>query len=108
MRGEAAISGVMAGRILKEFVRLAQQEYAHPPEVKALFLTPREKQVLRQVAAGAADKEIATELSISLSTVKTHMRNILAKLHATSRHQAALYAMQQGLIHPPHQNDIKN
>jgi DNA-binding NarL/FixJ family response regulator len=101
MRGEAAISGVMAGRILKEFVRLTQQAQSHPPEVKALYLTTREKQVLRQVAAGAADKEIAAELSISLSTVKTHMRNILAKLHASSRHQAALYAVRQGLIRPP-------
>jgi DNA-binding NarL/FixJ family response regulator len=104
MRGEAAVSGAMAGYILKEFVRLAQQEQSLAPGTSALFLTPREKQVLRQVAAGAADKEIAAELSISLSTVKTHMRNILAKLHATSRHQAALYAMQQGLIHPPHEN----
>jgi DNA-binding NarL/FixJ family response regulator len=46
------------------------------------------------------DKEIADDLCISLSTVKTHVRNILAKLHATNRHQAADYAVREGLIHP--------
>jgi DNA-binding NarL/FixJ family response regulator len=101
MCGEAAIGGAMAGRILEEFARLARQQQHQAPEKGALFLTVREKQVLRQVSAGAADKEIAAELSISLSTTKTHIRNILSKLHATSRHQAALYAVEQGLIRPP-------
>jgi len=101
MRGEAAISGALAGRILAEFARLARQEQPHLPEVKTLFLTVREKQILRQVSAGATDKEISAALSVSLSTVKTHIRNILAKLHATSRHEAATYAVQQGLIRPP-------
>lgn len=100
MRGEAAIGGAMAGRILEEFARLARQQQPQPLS-KSLFLTVREKQVLRQVSAGATDKEIAAELSISLSTTKTHIRNILSKLHATSRHQAATYAVEQGLIRPP-------
>jgi hypothetical protein len=43
---------------------------------------------------------------ISLNTTKTHMRNILAKLHATSRHQAAAYAVQEGLIRPPDQGSV--
>jgi two-component system nitrate/nitrite response regulator NarL len=101
MRGEAAIGGAMSGRILEEFARLARQQQAPIPDKKTLFLTARERQVLRQVSAGATDKEIAAELSLSLSTVKTHMRNILSKLHATSRHQAASYAVQQGLIRAP-------
>jgi DNA-binding NarL/FixJ family response regulator len=99
MRGEAAISGATAARILEEFRRT-------PPRVRGEdtpVLTAREKEVLRLVAVGATDKEIAAELSISLNTTKTHMRNILAKLHATSRHQAALYAVQEGLIRPPGQ-----
>jgi DNA-binding NarL/FixJ family response regulator len=101
MRGEAAISRAMAGRIFQEFARMANRSPLPLAETEALFLTPREKQVLRRVAAGATDKEIAADLSVSLSTVKTHMRNILSKLHATSRHQAASYAVQQGLIRPP-------
>jgi two-component system nitrate/nitrite response regulator NarL len=101
MRGEAAISRAMAGRIFQEFARMANRSPLPPAETEALFLTPREKQVLRRVAAGATDKEISADLSVSLSTVKTHMRNILSKLHATSRHQAASYAVQQGLIRAP-------
>jgi len=105
MRGEAAISGATAARILEEFGQLARRR---PPlaQEDTTVLTAREKEVLRLVAAGAMDKEIAAELSISLSTTKTHMRNILAKLHATSRHQAAAYAVQEGLIHPPGQGSV--
>lgn len=100
MRGEAAISGATAARILEEFGQLAKRT---PPRTQedTPALTTREKEVLRLVVTGAMDKEIATELSISLNTVKTHVRNILAKLHATSRHQAAAYAVQEGLIRPP-------
>jgi len=102
MYGEAAISGVMAARMLEEFGRLARQTPLRPQqEEEAPALTAREKEVLGLVAAGAMDKEIAAKLSISLSTVKTHLRNILAKLQATSRHQAAAYAVQERLILPP-------
>jgi DNA-binding NarL/FixJ family response regulator len=100
MRGEAAISGAMAARILEEFGRLARRTPPLPAE-DTPALTHREKEVLRLVAAGATDKEIAAELVVSLNTVKTHLRNILAKLHATSRHQAAAYAVQEGLIRAP-------
>jgi DNA-binding NarL/FixJ family response regulator len=100
MRGEAAISGTTATRILEEFRRLAGRT---PPfaQEDIPVLTAREKEVLRLVAAGAMDKEIVAELSISLSTVKTHLRNILGKLQATSRHQAAAYAVREGLIRLP-------
>ena len=101
MREEAAISGAMAARIMDEFRWLASRTPSRPQEEAAAALTHREKEVLRLVAEGAMDKDIAAELSISLSTVKTHMRNILAKLHSTSRHQAAAYAVQEGLIRPP-------
>jgi len=101
MRGEAAISGSMAARILDEFRSLAKRSPSPAHREDTPVLTAREKEVLRLAAAGAMDKEIAAELTVSLSTAKTHMRNILAKLHATSRHQAAAYALQEGLIHPP-------
>ncbi len=97
MRGEAAISKAMAARILAEFRRLSVR--VSPSSQKDTpVLTAREKEVLKLVVAGAMDKEIAPQLSISLNTVKTHVRNILSKLHATSRHQAATYAVQEGLI----------
>ena len=107
MHGEAAISGTMAARILKEFGRLAKQGSSRAQQEGIPALTTREKQVLRLVATGAMDKEIAAELTLSLSTIKTHIRNILAKLQATSRQQAASYAVREGLIRPPEQKDIR-
>ncbi len=77
MRGEAAISRATAARILEEFRRRDRRTPPGAQEEDTLVLTAREKEVLRLVVAGATDKEIATELSISLSTTKTHMRNII-------------------------------
>jgi DNA-binding NarL/FixJ family response regulator len=101
MRGEAAISGATAARILKEFRQLDKQAPSHVQKEDTPVLTTREKEVLGLVATEAMNKEIAAELSISITTVKTHMRNILAKLHATCRHEAVTYAVRKGLIHPP-------
>jgi DNA-binding NarL/FixJ family response regulator len=61
-------------------------------------LTDRETEVLRLLAEGKANKEIARELSISETTVKTHVSNILMKLDVPSRTQAALYAVRIGLV----------
>ena len=61
-------------------------------------LTTREIDVLRLVGAGRTNKEIATELSISERTARTHVSNILAKLHLGSRTQAALWAVREGLV----------
>lgn len=97
LRGEAAITPVLAGHMLEEFRRLssaAADEDGEPIET----LTFREQEVLAQVATGASDKEIAERLSISLHTVKSHMRNILAKLHVNNRHDAARYARYKGLL----------
>ena len=54
-------------------------------------------------AAGVKDKENAAELSVSLNTVKTHVRNILAKTDAANRHQAETYAVRAGMLRPPGQ-----
>ena len=95
--GDAAISPALGGRMLEEFRRLARQEM-HAPDQETTALTQREQEVLSLVAEGATDKEIADDLSISIHTVKSHMRNILAKLHMGHRHEAALYALREGLI----------
>ncbi|MGD8585074.1 MAG: response regulator transcription factor, partial [Chloroflexota bacterium] len=64
-------------------------------------LTQREIDVLRLMAKGLANKEIARELGIGEKTVKTHVSNILSKLGLLSRTQAALYAIQIGLVSVP-------
>lgn len=100
MRSEAAITPSLGGRMLEEFRRLSRQDHrGHNDE--AIVLTQREQDVLSLVAEGSSDKEIADALSLSVHTVKTHMRNILAKLHLGQRYEAALYAVREGLIPPP-------
>jgi two-component system, NarL family, response regulator LiaR len=62
-------------------------------------LTEREVEILRQVALGKTNQEIADELVVSERTVRTHITNILAKLRLTNRTQAALYALREGIAH---------
>jgi DNA-binding NarL/FixJ family response regulator len=96
LRGDAAISPHLAGRMLEEFRRMSHQM---PVDTSEIFdLTPREQEVLSLVAQGKADKEIAVELSISVNTVKSHLRNLLAKLQVSSRREAARLAKYKGLL----------
>jgi DNA-binding NarL/FixJ family response regulator len=67
----------------------------------AAELTDREREILRLVAAGKANKEIAAELVISERTARTHVLNILRKLGLASRTQAALWAVREGLADEP-------
>jgi DNA-binding NarL/FixJ family response regulator len=90
MKGEAAISGHMAGKILKEFARLAQIEAGSI----AGQLSPREKEVLQKIGEGLSNKEIALSLCISENTVKAHVTGILRKLHVQNRSQATAYAQR--------------
>ncbi|MES5954872.1 response regulator transcription factor [Bacillus fungorum] len=62
------------------------------------MLTKREKEVLREIAKGRSNKEIAAELHITEQTVKSHVSNVLAKLEVDDRTQAALYAVKHGVI----------
>ncbi len=64
-------------------------------------LTSREKEVLTLVAAGSSNKEIATRLLISERTARTHVSHLLTKLGLTSRTQAAMLAVKEGLVRPP-------
>lgn len=95
--GDAAITPVLAGHMLEEFRRLsrhASDEEHTPMET----LTFREQEILAEAATGATDREIAEKFSLSLHTVKSHMRNILAKLHVNSRYEAARYARYKRLF----------
>ena len=93
-RGEAAITPVTATRILRHLTSLG----ATTDEVAVDALTEREMDVLRLVTLGRRNKEIAAELDISENTVKYHLRNILEKLHAESRTEAATMALRGGLV----------
>jgi DNA-binding NarL/FixJ family response regulator len=99
-RGEAAITPVLGGRMLEEFRRLSKRP-PRIPEEEIMALTFREQEVLSLAATGATDQEIAQGLTISIHTVKSHMRNILAKLQLGHRHEAARFALREGLIDPP-------
>jgi NarL family two-component system response regulator LiaR len=79
--------------------RKVLSELAHPPQEPLTPdpLTERELDVLRLVAQGKSNKEIAEQLSIGEMTVRAHVSNILGKLHLASRTQAALYALRKGL-----------
>jgi DNA-binding NarL/FixJ family response regulator len=97
-RGEAAMPRNLAARILDEFARLAKD--STKAEVSEPFeqLTPRESETLELLAGGSSNKDIAMKLSISENTVKYHVRNILSKLHLSSRTQAAAYAFRKGIV----------
>jgi DNA-binding NarL/FixJ family response regulator len=86
--GQVQLSPQAAARLMRE-VRAPES-----PET----LTERETDVLRLLAQGFANKEIAQQLAIGEKTVKTHVSNILAKLGVPSRTQAALYAVRAGLV----------
>lgn len=92
VRGEAGVSGTTARQILNEFTRLTPA--ASSDEVT---LTSREVEILRELANGSSNREIAQRLVISENTVKNHVRNVLVKLHFHSRREAADYARKRGL-----------
>jgi DNA-binding NarL/FixJ family response regulator len=78
-------------------LRLVQEMRAPTKEAR---LTERQRQVLREIAVGRTNKEIARSLHLGLSTVKCHVRVILDKLDADSRTQAALMALRSQLLSP--------
>jgi DNA-binding NarL/FixJ family response regulator len=97
LRGEGAISPALSGYIVDEFRRLSRIT-PDSSEEETLDLTSREQSVLAHAASGKTDKEIAETMQLSVHTVKTHMRNILRKLHAGNRREASRIAKQKGLV----------
>jgi two-component system NarL family response regulator len=97
--GQSLISPSMAGKLLTEFAALAARDDGERVrEVPAPKLTEREMQVLRLVAKGMNNRDIAKELFISDNTVKNHVRNILEKLQIHSRMEAVMVAVRAKLI----------
>ncbi len=91
-RGEPSLEPSIARKVLSEL--------SHPPKAPLTPepLTERELGVLRLVAQGKNNKEIAEQLVITEMTVRTHVSNVLSKLHLASRTQAALYALKEGIV----------
>ena len=96
--GQSLISPSMAIKLIDEFKQMSRPERETGP---ALRLTERELDVLRLVAQGLSNKEIASRLFISENTVKNHVRNMLEKLQLHSRMEAVMYAVRENLLELP-------
>jgi NarL family two-component system response regulator LiaR len=90
-RGEPTLEPEIARKVLFELAQPPKQPPTRDP------LTGRELEVLRFLAQGKSNREIADELVLAELTVRTHVSNILGKLHVANRTQAALYALKEGL-----------
>jgi DNA-binding NarL/FixJ family response regulator len=95
VRGEAALTRSMASRLLKGVANKSINEHTGVEE-----LSEREIEVLKLVAQGCSNPDIAAALHISVNTVKSHIKNILSKLQLENRTQVAAYAVQAGLLTP--------
>jgi len=90
-RGESSLSPTIARKVLQEISQNNDKPLIPDP------LTKREVEVLQVLAKGKSNREIAKILTISETTVRTHVSNILGKLHLASRTKAALYALKEGM-----------
>ncbi|MEY9934771.1 DNA-binding NarL/FixJ family response regulator [Catenulispora sp. GP43] len=100
-RGESQVSPSMAAKLMTGFAALARgadASNAPAPTAAAPKLTDREMEVLKLVATGRNNREIAKELFITENTVKNHVRNILEKLNLHSRMEAVVYAVREKLL----------
>jgi DNA-binding NarL/FixJ family response regulator len=97
--GEAVVAPRILRRLLDQFGTLLPDPAAAPP-VRLDVLTEREREVLVQVARGMSNAEIARELSVSETTVKTHVGHMLTKLDLRDRVQAVVLAYETGLVRP--------
>jgi DNA-binding NarL/FixJ family response regulator len=96
--GDALIDPTITRRLIQQFVQAARPRTEQPPPLQSL--TPREREVLRLVAAGLSNAEIAAQLVIEDSTAKTHVARILMKLGLRDRVQAVVLAYECGFVVP--------
>jgi DNA-binding NarL/FixJ family response regulator len=97
-QGEALLAPSITRRLIEEFASNAPVDLTPPKELGEL--TPRELEVFKLVARGMSNAEIAAELIVSETTVKTHVARILMKLHLRDRVQAVVYAYESGVSQP--------
>jgi DNA-binding NarL/FixJ family response regulator len=103
--GEALLAPSITRRLIEEFARRPPSN-ARPAELEAL--SPRELDVLRLVARGLSNAEIASELYVGDATVKTHVSRILQKLNLRDRVQAVVLAYESGLLQPGDSEGVRN
>ena len=94
--GDALIDPSITRRLIQQFVRASRPRQEEPSQLAAL--TPREREVLRLVAQGLSNAEIAASLIVEESTVKTHVARILMKLNLRDRVQAVVFAYECGFV----------
>ena len=97
MQGESKITPSMASKLINEFSAMSKR-VDEKQRMPVPTLTVRELEVLKLVAKGMSNREIADELFISENTVKNHVRNILEKLHLHSRMEAVMYVLREKLL----------
>jgi DNA-binding NarL/FixJ family response regulator len=97
--GDSLLAPSVTRRLIKEFVRRPPDAVRTPP-LEVSRLTEREVEVLRRMARGRSNAEIAAEFVVSETTVKTHVAHILAKLGVRDRVQAVVFAYESGLVKP--------
>jgi len=97
--GEALLAPAVTRRLISEFARL-RPSTAAPSAAELATLTPRESQVLRLIAEGLSNPEIAARLVVTEETVKTHVSRVLSKLGLRDRTQAVVTAYESGLVMP--------
>jgi DNA-binding NarL/FixJ family response regulator len=97
--GNALIAPSVTRRLIEQFATSLPDEPGPPPP-NLDVLTERELEVLRHLARGCSNAEIAEALFVSETTVKTHVGRILMKLHLRDRVQAVVLAYESGLVHP--------
>jgi DNA-binding NarL/FixJ family response regulator len=98
--GEALLSPHLTRRLIEKFVRQPAPVVAPPVPSTAASLTQREREMLIAVANGLSNAEIAAELHVSYSTVKTHVSHLLTKLDARDRTQLVMIAYRLDLVRP--------
>jgi len=101
MRGESVVAQEMTGKLVAAYREAARSPMASAPQASAsplAQLSPREQDILRCIARGSSNKEIARELGIAETTVKIHVQHVLRKLDLSSRVQAAVLASECGLV----------
>jgi DNA-binding NarL/FixJ family response regulator len=98
--GEALLAPAVTRRLISEFTRLRPKPEGAPATAALATLTPRETQVLRLVAEGLSNTEIAARLVVTEETVKTHVSRMLSKLGLRDRTQAVVTAYETGLVVP--------
>ena len=97
-RGEQLLAPAITRRLIEDFVQRPAPGSSHPPDLSAL--SERELDVLKLVARGGSNAQIARELFISEATVKTHIGSIFSKLDLRDRAQAVVIAYESGLVRP--------